>query len=129
NTGANQYIWISPKNGKLRDYDISDKDAKTYATLKSFSDESGLEKHGIEIDYDIFTNMHATDPSKLYSVYHASDINFTLNPKGKAVDKGVVLPNINDGFKGTAPDLGAIEAGDAAPVYGVRGIGNQSFYR
>jgi len=98
-------------------------------TLKSFSEASGLEKHGIEIDYDIFTKMQPPDPAKRYAVFHAADIDFTLNPKGRAVDKAIALPNINDGFKATAPDLGAIEAGEPVPVYGARGIGNPSFYR
>jgi hypothetical protein len=30
------------------------------------------------------------------------------------------LPNVNDGFAGANPDLGALELGSAAPVYGVR---------
>lgn len=128
-TGGTQYTWIFPRNNQLRDYDVTAKEGKTYNSLKGFSDESGLEKHGVEIDYDIFTDMHPPDPAKPHSVYHAADINFTLNPKGKAVDIAVVLPNINDGYKGTAPDLGAIEAGEPVPVYGVRGIGLQSFYR
>jgi cysteine-rich repeat protein len=37
-----------------------------------------------------------------------------------AVDKGVVIPNVNDGFAGAAPDLGAYEAGSALPTYGPR---------
>ena len=49
--------------------------------------------------------------------------------KGKAVDKGVALPNVNDGFKGKAPDLGAIEAGDPMPIYGAKRNRNQCFYR
>ena len=48
--GGNQYTWIFPQNGKLRDYDVSAKEAKQYTSLKTFSAESGLEKHGIEID-------------------------------------------------------------------------------
>ena len=39
---------------------------------------------------------------------------------GAAVDRGVALPNINDGFAGAAPDLGAHEAGAALPAYGPR---------
>ncbi len=39
---------------------------------------------------------------------------------GAAVDRGVALPNVNDGFAGAAPDLGAYEAGAALPVYGPR---------
>ena len=128
-TGGNQYIWISPKEKQLRDYTIGDKEGKGYTSLKSFSDESGLEKHGVEIDYDIFTNMHAPDPARPHFIYHATDINFTLNAKGKAIDKGIGLSNVNDGYKGTAPDLGAIEAGEPVPVYGARGIGIGSFYR
>ena len=63
-TGGNQYTWISPATGQLRDYDVTVKEGKQYLTLKNFSDESGLEKHGVEIDYDIFTNMHAPDPDE-----------------------------------------------------------------
>ncbi|HVY49242.1 MAG TPA: chondroitinase-B domain-containing protein, partial [Minicystis sp.] len=37
-----------------------------------------------------------------------------------AIDKGVVLENIDDGMTGAAPDLGALELGCAAPTYGVR---------
>lgn len=37
-----------------------------------------------------------------------------------AVDVGQVLPNINDGYAGKAPDLGAYEAGAVLPVYGPR---------
>jgi hypothetical protein len=36
------------------------------------------------------------------------------------VDAGIVLPNINDGWNGSAPDLGALELGSAPPTYGVR---------
>jgi len=37
-----------------------------------------------------------------------------------AVDAGEVLPNINDGFAGKAPDLGAYELGADLPPYGPR---------
>jgi len=128
-TGGNQFTWIAPETGKLRDYDLTNANAKSYLTLKNFSDESGQEKHSIEIDYDIFTNLAPPDPRTPHRVYHATDIDFTLNPKGKAVDKGEVLPNVNDGFKGKAPDIGAIEAGDPMPIYGARRNKNQCFYR
>ena len=32
----------------------------------------------------------------------------------------MVLPTVTDGFTGTAPDLGALEVGRAAPHYGPR---------
>ena len=43
-----------------------------------------------------------------------------LAPGSRAVDAGVVLPNFNDGFTGTAPDLGCCELGQPLPHYGPR---------
>jgi hypothetical protein len=31
-----------------------------------------------------------------------------------------VIPNVNDGFAGSAPDLGALEVGQPLPIYGPR---------
>jgi hypothetical protein len=128
-TGGNQFTWIAPATGKLRDYDLTNADAKSFLTLKNFSDESGLEKHSIEVDFDIFNHLVPPDPTTPHRVYHATDIDFTLSLKAKAIDQGIVLPNINDGFRGKAPDLGAIEAGDSMPVYGAKRNRNQCFYR
>ena len=44
----------------------------------------------------------------------------SLRAGSNAVDAGIVLPNINDGWNGSAPDLGALELGSAPPTYGVR---------
>jgi hypothetical protein len=41
----------------------------------------------------------------------------------------MVLPSVNDGFAGRAPDLGALEAGKEEPHYGPRWITWQPFYR
>ena len=49
-----------------------------------------------------------------------SGIDVALGQNSLALDAGQVLPNINDGFSGGAPDLGALEFGGAAPTYGVR---------
>jgi hypothetical protein len=38
----------------------------------------------------------------------------------EAVDAGAVLPNVDDGCQGTAPDLGACEPGRSLPHYGPR---------
>jgi len=49
-----------------------------------------------------------------------SDSDNTLGQNSAALDAGQLLPNINDGFSGTAPDLGAVEYGETPPSYGVR---------
>ncbi len=48
------------------------------------------------------------DPTRVFDV---ETLNFRLKAGGPAVDKGVALPNINDGYVGGAPDLGALEQG------------------
>jgi hypothetical protein len=44
----------------------------------------------------------------------------TLTSACGAVDAGVIPPNLNDGFIGAAPDLGAYELGQPVPIYGPR---------
>jgi hypothetical protein len=120
---SDQYLWASPgpegAPTKLRGY----------TTLAELTAATGQEAHGVELDYDIFENLRAPDPAKPRAVYHAEDLDFRLRPGGKAVDAGVRLPNVNDDFTGQAPDLGAMEAGKPAPVYGPRGTARQPFYR
>ena len=53
-------------------------------------------------------------------LYKAEDFDFRLKPGSAAVDRGIVLPNVTDGFTGQAPDLGALEVGQAPPHYGPR---------
>lgn len=45
----------------------------------------------------------------------------TLKPGGDAVDQGVPVPQVTQGFTGAAPDLGAYELGRPLPHYGPRG--------
>jgi len=119
----NQFMWLSPKG-----------EWEGFKTLKSLSKASGLEEHGITVDYGVFEDLqkpiHALERGLPSPVYHAVDLNFKLNPDGKAVDAGVVIPNVNDNFNGNAPDLGALEVGAPPVVYGARGLDpNQEFYR
>ena len=81
---------------------------------------TGQEAHGLEVDYDIFENLRAPNTAKPHSIYQAQDLNFKLKAGGKAIDAGMPLPNVNDGFTGKAPDLGAYELGQAPPHYGPR---------
>jgi len=48
------------------------------------------------------------------------DFDFRLKPGSAAIDRGVTLPNVTDGFTGQAPDLGAFEFGHTPPHYGSR---------
>ena len=123
-----QYAWLAPAPGKTV-YEPGAADWRNFATLAEFQRGSGQEAHGIEVDYDVFENLAPPDPARRHHVYHSMDLNFRLKPNGKAVDAGVVLPTINDGFSGKAPDLGALESGQKEPHYGPRWIGWKPFYR
>ena len=133
NRGAEvQYSWLGPKPGVRIDYDIEPKQAARFATLTELAKATGQETHGIEVDYDIFEDLQAPvppDSSKPGKPYEAGDLNFRLKAGSKAVDAGVKLPNVNDGFIGRAPDLGAYEVGQPLPVYGPRWLKEHPFYR
>ena len=128
----NQFTWVGPRAGILVDYDRPQNEAQRFKTLAEFSAATGQESHGVELDYDIFTNLRPPvppDSSRPGAPYDAGALDFTLRPGSKAVDSGVRIPNVNDGFSDKAPDLGAVETGQQMPVYGPRGLGQHAFYR
>ncbi|MDA1235167.1 MAG: right-handed parallel beta-helix repeat-containing protein [Acidobacteria bacterium] len=125
---AAQYRWLAPTAGQTA-YEPKDGDRKSYKTLKELQAATGQEMHGIEVDFDIFEKMTPPDPSKRHAVYHAMDLNFRLKAGSKVVDAGVPIPTVNEGFAGSAPDLGALEVGKPEPVYGPRWLPGQPFYR
>jgi hypothetical protein len=129
NAGSSaQYAWLAPAVGHSL-YEPTPDHWKNFRTLAELRSATGQEAHGIEVDFDIFERMTPPDPSKRHAVYHAMDLNFRLKGTGKAVDAGVAIPTVNDGFAGRGPDLGAIESGKPAPRYGPRWLDWQPFYR
>jgi hypothetical protein len=123
-----QFTWLAPAPGKDA-YEPADSDWRSFATLAEFTAATGQEAHGVELDFDIFENLAPPDPARRHRVYHSADLNFRLRARGKAIDAGVVLPTVNDGFTGKAPDLGAVEFGRPEPHYGPRWITWRPFYR
>ena len=96
---------------------------RKYAALADDMRESKQDQHSVILDYDALVNVPRLDAKDLVRVqrlYKASDLDFRLKPGSTAVDRGTMLPNITDGFTGQAPDLGALEVGQPAPVYGPR---------
>jgi hypothetical protein len=69
------------------------------------------------VDYDVFENVPVPKEGTEYS----PTADFRLKEGSVAVDKGTVIPTISEKFSGAAPDLGAIEHGEAMPEYGVKG--------
>ena len=125
---AEQYSWLGPQRGQ-RLYEPQPDDWRRFATLAEFRKATGQEAHGLEVDFDIFEDLAPPDPAQRHAVYHAVDLNFRLRPGGKAIDAGIAIPTVNDGFAGRAPDLGALELGKPEPKYGPRWLKGQPFYR
>jgi hypothetical protein len=97
--------------------------ARRFATLAEYSRATHQDEHSIAVDYDIFVNvprLDAQDLERVQKLYKAEDFDFGLRPGSAAIDHGMILPNVTDGFIGHAPDLGALEAGQALPHYGPR---------
>lgn len=119
-----QFQWMSPKAGVARDYEMDRAGARRFGSLAELRTETGQETHGVEVDFGIFESLRAPAADKPHAVYEAGDLNFRLAPGGKAVDAGVRVANVNDDYAGKAPDLGAYEVGQPAPVYGPRRASN-----
>ncbi len=85
-------------------------------SLQELQNTFGLELNGIRVDKNlIFEQFIVPQPPTLAPFQY-----MTLNPGCNAVDAGIALPNINDGYDGVAPDLGAFERNSALPHYGPR---------
>ncbi|MCK7592457.1 hypothetical protein [Pseudomarimonas salicorniae] len=78
------------------------------ASLRSNTSEA----NGQQVDMAIFESAVAFPQNPLVQY---APVTLTLADDARAVDQGVVIPNINDDFNGTGPDLGAFERAAAVP--------------
>ena len=91
--------------------------------LEAYAQATKQDQHSVLVDYDVFvkvTKLDGKDLATVQRLYKAADLDFRLKPGSAAVDRGVALPNVTDGFAGQAPDLGALEVGQPLPTYGPR---------
>ncbi|MBN2272573.1 MAG: hypothetical protein JXN61_18315 [Sedimentisphaerales bacterium] len=108
---------------RQNDYELlikwQDHDGKVgrYHSIEEFFKATGLEEHGMLADYDIFVNA---SPPQQGKTCEPSDYDLHLQSKANAIDAGIALPQITDGFTGKAPDLGCYELGMEPPHYGPR---------
>ena len=133
------FVWNAPAPGMMQDYreltgsidgtgpatdPIPNTLAKhQYTTLADYSAGTHNDQHSVLVDYADFMNvkqLDARDIKTVQKLYDAKDMDFRLKPGSAPVDKGKVIPNVTDGYTGSAPDLGALEVGIPVPHYGPR---------
>ncbi len=100
------------------DYDAVGVYDTPYIAKIGAKDFSEVEKHGVErlILHDVFNDIEFPNPP--VPERGVPD----LRPKAgsRVVDAAVFIPNINNNYKGKAPDCGAYEVGQQLPHYGPR---------
>jgi hypothetical protein len=92
---------------------------KEYAEVEELAKATELETRGVRVaGPEILQNV--PPPAGKARACAPGEVDFRLRAGTPAVDAGCALPNVNDGFGGRAPDLGALELGRPLPHYGPR---------
>ena len=94
----------------------------TSSNLTEFVTATGFEPNGVVLTQPIFAVSPA--PAADYMPL-APRLDFTLHDDASATDVALRLPNINDGFVGDGPDMGAVETGAQSTLYGPRNTGDE----
>jgi hypothetical protein len=74
-----------------------------YMSVGEFSAATGLEQHGLNV---------------APGFVDAAGADFQLSGTSQLIDKGVVIPGVNDGYQGNGPDIGRFERGANSVVAG-----------
>jgi hypothetical protein len=86
-------------------------DGTRYATLAAFTAATGQEAHGLNVAPG-FADVTSGD--------------YTLDAFSDLIDAGLLIPGINDGYEGAAPDIGAFEFTPSLTLHGAPG--DQTIY-
>jgi hypothetical protein len=111
------FDWSSGNKGKIGRPTPFNWNGARLEDLSALAANVGIERHGVVVDKHKIFERYTPPP---YEPGRAPV--FTLrNERTAAVDAGAALPNVAEEFAGTAPDLGAYEAGAKPPHVGPRG--------
>jgi hypothetical protein len=127
-TGNYAYETTAPMRGCDFDYDgfagrwkqFLKWNRRRYNTLADAKSGAPVYRHAVRVRGEGLFASGVTPPAdpKKQSEIRLNDLR--LKAGSAAIDAGAVLPNVNDGFRGKAPDLGAYELGGELPHYGPR---------
>jgi hypothetical protein len=122
--GARVVDWSSPIddgtidwNGWFPDGTFDFDTPGRWASFAAMQAAGVFESHGTLLAPPIFASGLAAPASYTVTL---DPPDATLAAGANAVDAGVFVPNVDDGFTGAAPDLGALERGCPDLLFGVR---------
>ena len=113
------FNWSSPPKGVTADYE-NPPVAQSFETLQEYVSATGNDAHSILFGPDSFVRFTMPDDRDMRRMYPPEDYDLRLRRGAAPIDKGTIVPNVTDGFRGSAPDIGAYEHGDELPHYGPR---------
>jgi hypothetical protein len=96
-----------------------------YGSLEELGRRGPVLRHAILLEAPTLFAEGTRAPEEVAKVY-GTEIDLRLSRRSKAVDAGTPLPGLADGHRGTRPDLGAFEQGEAIPHYGPRSPGSRA---
>lgn len=97
-------------------FNLESEGLANYASFAAMQ-AAGMENSGSLLAEPIFQSG-LTAPASYTETVGPADV--TLDAASNALDAGAVIAGITDGYQGTAPDLGALERGCPAPIFGIR---------
>jgi hypothetical protein len=93
---------------------------KKYATLEETKKKAPIYRHAVQVDPNAVFAARTRPPETDQKAISRDSVDLRLAPGSAAIDAGQPLPGVNDGYTGSAPDLGALEQGAELPQYGPR---------
>lgn len=91
-----------------------------YRSLAAVRQHGGVYRNAVRVEPRGLFASGLTAPTDAKKRFAVTTNDLRIARGSKAVDAGTPLANINDGFAGKAPDLGAYELGRPLPHYGPR---------
>ena len=85
--------------------------------MKDAADSAPVYRQARSVTPDTAFQSSVRPPDAVSTRFPVELNDLRLSPKSEAVDAGVALPNVNDSYHGSAPDLGAYELGRPFPHY------------
>ncbi len=115
------YEWDTPALDIGMDW-TKPTEKRKFKSLAEVQAAVGQEHGSIQVDYQDLVRASSPVREDVQRLYKPEDYDFSPAPGSALIDAGKLLPTINDGYQGKAPDIGAFEAGAAPKQYGPRGM-------